>query len=92
MVVIGRLNCQLLVSFESIDLMENMNSKINEYNFYKSQGFSEEQIKEFIVEDNFYIKGDSLVINETRTGFGKLSFNPDDWTEDKLFFSAEFFK
>ena len=33
-------------SFVGIDLMEKMDSKINEYNFYKSKGLLDKEIKE----------------------------------------------
>jgi len=73
-----------------IDLMEKMNSNINEYNFYNSHGFSEEQIKNFMAEDDFYFLEDGFVINKTQTAIKpQLAF---DWTEEEFLFSVKFYK
>lgn len=86
-------NVKVSNSFTGIGLMEKMNSKINEYTFYKSKGFSEEQIGGFLIEEGFYLQGKSLVINETETDFQfAFSLDSEDWLKEKLLFSAEFFK
>lgn len=71
-------------SFVGIDLMEKMDSKINEYNFYKSKGFSDERIEEiFSVEENFYFEEDYFEINKT----SKKSF----WSDEEFLFSSRYF-
>lgn len=80
-------------SFDVLAHMEKINSKIIEKEFYESQGFSEEEIKDFLSEEDFYYTEDSLVINETETDFRfAWSVDSDDWLKEKLSFSVEFFR
>lgn len=69
-------------SFEGVDLTEKMNSKINEYNFYKSQGLSDDQIKEILIEEDFEFEG----------GFFEIETVDEAWLwgEDEFLFSINY--
>lgn len=86
-------------TFFGPNLVEQMNSNINEYNFYKSQNLNEQTIKEILLlEDDFYIgenpeSGKYFEINKTETNFkfGDLSFDKEDWSEEKLLISVKYY-
>ncbi len=86
-------------NFFGPDLVEQMNSNINEYNFYASQNLSPEEIKKILLlEENFYISKsrdpeEFFEINKTETNFkfGGLSFDREDWSEEKLLISVRYY-
>lgn len=81
------------------NLVEQMNSNINEYNFYKSENLNAQEIQEILLlEEDFYISenpesGKYFEINKTETDFkfGGLSFNKEDWSEEKLLISVKYY-
>ena len=80
-------------SFVGLNLMEEMNTNIAEYSFYKSQGFQDGQIKSFLENPHFYFQEKSFVINETQTNLQfAWSLKKDDWIKKKLSFSVEYFR
>ena len=86
-------------NFFGLDLVEKMNSQVNEYNFYNSKNLNGEEIREILLlEDNFYIgenqnSGGYFEINKTETDFkfGGLSFDKKDWSEEKLLISVKYY-
>ena len=73
-------------SFEVVDLMEKMNSKVNEYDFYNFEGFSEKVIEEEILkEDGFYVEENYFLIDATNEGWWF-------WEEDEFLFSVKYFR
>lgn len=81
------------------DLVEQMNSKINEYNFYNFENLNGLEIREILLlDEDFYIGGDLnsggyFEINKTKTDFkfGGLSFDKEDWSEEKLLISVKYY-
>ena len=86
-------------NFFGLDLVEKMNSQVNEYNFYNSKNLNGEEIREILLlEENFYIgenqnSGGYFEINKTETDFkfGGLSFDKKDWSEEKLLISVKYY-
>ncbi|MEK6823848.1 MAG: hypothetical protein AABY06_02320 [Nanoarchaeota archaeon] len=83
-------------TFFGSDLIEQMNSNVNEYNFYNSKNLNGEEIREILLlEENFYIneEGRYFEINKTTTDFkfGGLSFDKKDWSEEKLLISVKYY-
>ena len=86
-------------NFFGLDLVEKMNSQVNEYNFYNSKNLNGEEIREILLlEENFYIgenqnSGGYFEINKTKTDFkfGGLSFDKKDWSEEKLLISVKYY-
>ena len=86
-------------TFFGPDLVEQINSNTNEYNFYKSKNLNAQEIQEILLlEEDFYIGGDLNLegyfeINKTKTDFkfGGLSFDKDDWSEEKLLISVKYY-
>ena len=86
-------------TFFGPDLVEKMNSQVNEYNFYNSKNLNGEEIREILLlEENFYIgenqnSGGYFEINKTTTDFkfGGLSFDKKDWSEEKLLISVKYY-
>jgi len=76
-------NLTISNSFENIDLMEKMNSKINEYNFYKNQRLTDENIKEILKEEDFFMENDYFLINKTDESL---------FDDDEFEFSIKFFR
>lgn len=72
-------------SFTEIDLMEQMSSKINEHSFYQSQDFSDDQIRQILKEEDFYVEKDYFMINKTNEAFWF-------WQEDEFLFSVKFYR
>jgi len=73
-------------SFEGIDLMENATSQINEYNFYKSLGITEDKL-----ENIFDIKDGKLIVKKTDSRFSfKEGFDSGNWRKKVLLFSVEY--
>lgn len=84
-------NIKISKSFDTINLVQEMNSKVSEYDFYKSQGVSDTIIKEDILklDDNFYILDNGFEINET-----EIKLEPGwsfDWIKHKLYFSIKYY-
>lgn len=71
-------------SLVGIHLNEEMNSKINEYNFYLSKGYDESTIRENLKEDNFYWIDNYFLINQTYT---KGYFF---WSKEEFLFSCNY--
>ena len=86
-------------TFFGQDLVEQINSNVNEYNFYNSKNLNGQEIREILLlEEDFYIGGDLdseryFEINKTKTDFkfGGLSFDKDDWSEEKLLISVKYY-
>ncbi len=86
-------------NFFGPNLVEQMNSKINDYNFYSSKNLNAQEIQEILLlEEDFYINenpesGKYFEINKTAANFkfGGLSFNKEDWSEEKLLISVKYF-
>ena len=86
-------------TFFGPNLVEQMNSNINEYNFYKSENLNGEEIREILLlEEDFYISenpesGKYFEINKTAANFkfGGLSFDKEDWSEEKLLISVKYY-
>ncbi len=86
-------------NFFGPNLVEQMNSNINEYNFYSSENLNAQEIREILLlEEDFYISenpesGRSFEINKTTANFkfGGLSFNKEDWSEEKLLISVKYY-
>ena len=71
-------------SFVGIDLNEKMNSKVNEYNFYSSQGYEDLEIKQKLDEENFYWEDNYFLINQTETkGYWF-------WSKEEFLFSCKY--
>ena len=86
-------------TFFGPNLVEQMNSKISEYNFYKSENLNVENIRQILLlNEDFYIgedknSGKYFEINKTATNFkfGGLSFDSEDWSEEKLLISVKYY-
>jgi len=64
-------------TFFGPELVEKMNSQVNEYNFYSSKNLNGEEIREILLlEENFYINGGKNILKSIkamkRFGFGKM--------------------
>lgn len=67
-----------------VHLNEEMNSKINDYNFYLSQGFNDPEIKMKLKEDNFYWIDNYFLINQSKTkGYWF-------WSKEEFLFSCNY--
>ncbi len=89
-------NAKIGQSFVGIDLMEKMDSKSNEYDFYTLKGVLEDQIQGVLAEEGFYIvenvKAPFFEINESETNFKfAWGLDPGDWSEEKLLFSCKYY-
>ena len=74
-------------TFFGPELVEKMNSQVNEYNFYKSNNLNGEDIKEILLlEENFYIneEGKYFEINKSDEAFWF-------WEDDKFLFSVKYY-
>nr|MBI4156894.1 hypothetical protein [Candidatus Woesearchaeota archaeon] len=74
-------------TFFGPELVEKMNSNVNEYNFYKSQNLNGEEIREILLlEENFYIneEGKYFEINKSDEAFWSLG-------DEKFLFSVKYY-
>ncbi len=74
-------------TFFGPNLVEKMNSQVNEYKFYSSKNLNSENIKEIILlEENFYIneEGKYFEINKSNEAFWF-------WEDEKLLFSVKYY-
>ncbi|MBI2004525.1 hypothetical protein HYS72_03625 [Candidatus Pacearchaeota archaeon] len=74
-------------TFFGPELVEKMNSQVNEYNFYGSKNLDGEEIKEILLlEENFYIneEGKYFEINKSDEAFLP-------WKDDKFLFSVKYY-
>lgn len=86
-------------AFFGPDLVEQINSNVNEYDFYSSKNLNAEEIREILLlEEDFYIGGGGnseryFEINKTTANFkfGGLSFDKEDWSEEKLLISVKYY-
>ena len=86
-------------NFFGPNLVEQMNSNINEYNFYSSKNLNAKEIQEILLlEEDFYISENPesekyFEINKTTANFkfGGLSFDSRDWSEEKLLISVKYY-
>ncbi len=77
-------------NFVGLELMDKMNYKIKEYNFYKLKGLSKEQFAENVpFEENFFLGNENsktyFEINET----GKIDIG--FWNKEKFLFSIKYY-
>ncbi len=70
-------------SFAGISEIEEMNSKIDEYHFYKNAGLSDEEIQEILD-----IEEGALYIEKNATKIYPESLF--DWKKEKFLFSVEY--
>lgn len=86
-------------TFFGSNLVEQMNSNINEYNFYKSENLNAQEIQEILLlNEDFYISENSesgkyFEINKTTTNlkFGGTSLDKKDWSEENLLISVKYY-
>ena len=74
-------------TFFGPDLVEKMNSQVNEYNFYSSKNLNSEEIREILLlEENFYIneEGKYFEINKSNEGFWF-------WEDERFLFSVKYY-
>src|SRR3989344_655614 len=74
-------------TFFGPDLVEKMNSQVNEYNFYSSKNLNSEEIREILLlEENFYINEEEkyFEINKSDEAFWY-------WKDDKFLFSVKYY-
>lgn len=76
-------------SFVGLDLVEKINSKYDEYSFYKTLGFDDNKIKTFLEEGekDFLFEGNSFYVNKTQTKF-RVSLS--EWRREVFLFSAKY--
>ena len=73
-------------SFIGVGLMENLNSQINSYYFYKSKGISED-----ILNSKFNIQENKLIVKKTDERFSLTEgFDSGNWRKKILLFSVEY--
>ena len=82
-------------TFFGPELVEKMNSQVNEYNFYGSKDLNGEEIREILLlEEDFYInkEGKYFEINKTETNFKfAFSLDPEDWSKEELLISVKYY-
>ena len=74
-------------TFFGPDLVEKMNSQVNEYKFYSSKSLDNNEIREILLlEENFYIneEGKYFEINKSDEGFWF-------WEDEKFLFSVKYY-
>ena len=74
-------------TFFGPELVEKMNSQVNEYNFYSSKNLNSEEIREILLlEENFYIneEGKYFEINKSNEGFWF-------WEDERFLFSVKYY-
>ena len=74
-------------TFFGPDLVEKMNSQVNEYKFYSSKSLDNNEIREILLlEENFYIneEGKYFEINKRDEGFWF-------WEDEKFLFSVKYY-
>ena len=74
-------------TFFGPEIIEKMNSNVNEYNFYNSKNLNGEEIREILLlEENFYInkEGKYFEINKSDEGFWF-------WEDEKFLFSVKYY-
>lgn len=67
-----------------VHINEEMNSKINDYNFYLSRGYDSSEIKSKLWERNFYWINNHFLINQSKTK-GYLF-----WSKREFLFSCNY--